>query len=168
MSISNQVPFIRLFNSSPDYGFLRTFGCACYPLLRPYNRHKLQFLSLECIFLGYAPNHKGYKCLTPSGRIYLSRDVLFNESKFPTTLITEQSPCQTSQIDSFVSATPPLVQTHLEHSNPVHLSPSSSTSSSDSNSQQSVTSSDVGSVDAAPTHNNLHSNNSSRPLLAQS
>jgi transposase InsO family protein len=33
-------PWTALFGSSPDYLSFRTFGCACYPLLRPYSHHK--------------------------------------------------------------------------------------------------------------------------------
>ena len=34
-------------------------------------------------FLGYATQHKGYICLTPSGKIIIiSRHVLFDETKF--------------------------------------------------------------------------------------
>ena len=63
--------------------FLKTFDCACFPLLRPYNNHKLDFRSHECLFLGYSTSYKGYKCLSPFGRNYISKDVIFNESKFP-------------------------------------------------------------------------------------
>ena len=76
------VPFVTLFNKEPNYHFLRTFGCACFPLLRPYHTHKLNFRSLECLFLGYSLSHKGYKCLSSSGRIYISKDVLFDELRF--------------------------------------------------------------------------------------
>ena len=73
-----------LHDHDPDYSMLRIFGCACWPNLRPYNTRKLAFRSTRCVFLGYSPLHKGYKCLDPStGRVYISRDVIFDESIFP-------------------------------------------------------------------------------------
>lgn len=62
---------------------MKTFGCACYPCLRPYNQHKLQFHTTKCVFLGYSGSHKGYKCLSSTGRIFVSRHVVFNEQNFP-------------------------------------------------------------------------------------
>ena len=59
-TLSSQTPYFKLFNHAPDYNFLRTFGCACFPLMRPYNPHKLTFRSKKCIFLGYSSNHHGY------------------------------------------------------------------------------------------------------------
>lgn len=67
----------------PDNKFLKVFRCSCFPLLRPYNSHKMDYRSTECIFLGYSPSHQGYKCLTLNGKLYISKDVLFNESQFP-------------------------------------------------------------------------------------
>ncbi|KAI5410824.1 hypothetical protein KIW84_056095 [Lathyrus oleraceus] len=44
----------------------------------------------EYIFLGYSSSHKGFKCLDPSGRIYISKDDVFNEIKFPYPLLHSQ------------------------------------------------------------------------------
>jgi histone deacetylase 1/2 len=73
-----------LLHEKPDYSMFRVFGCACWPNLRPYNTRKLAFRSKRCAFLGYSNMHKGFKCLDIStGRIYISRDVVFDEQVFP-------------------------------------------------------------------------------------
>lgn len=77
-----KTPFSLLFNKDPDYSMLKVFGCAYFPFLRPYNQTKLQFQSSNCAFLGYSSNHKGYKCMHPSGRIYVADTVHFNEMIF--------------------------------------------------------------------------------------
>lgn len=52
-------PFEILYHKSPDYTLFRTFGCTCYPHLRPYTKHELEPRFTKCTFLGYSPNHKG-------------------------------------------------------------------------------------------------------------
>ena len=82
--INNDTPTERLLHVKPDYTSLRVFGCACWPNLRPYNSRKLMFRSKQCVFLGYSSQPKGVKCPDIStGRVYISRDVVFNETKFP-------------------------------------------------------------------------------------
>ena len=82
--IGYETPVARLLHEKPDYNSLRIFGCACWPNLRPYNSRKLSFRSTRCAFLGYSAQHKGFKCLDIStGRIYISRDVIFDETYFP-------------------------------------------------------------------------------------
>lgn len=70
-------PYHMLFNKQPNYNFFKFFCCACYPLLRPYNTHKLDFLSSLSMFIGYSLGHKGYLCLSPTGKTYISRHVFF-------------------------------------------------------------------------------------------
>ena len=42
------------------------------------------FRSTQCVFIGYSAQHKGMKCLDVStGCVYISRDVVFDETKFP-------------------------------------------------------------------------------------
>uniref|UniRef100_A0A803P722 Reverse transcriptase Ty1/copia-type domain-containing protein n=1 Tax=Cannabis sativa TaxID=3483 RepID=A0A803P722_CANSA len=94
--LSLKSPIEVLFNITPDYTKFKVFGYVCYPNNRPYNKHKLEFKSTPCTFIGYSLNHKGYKCLDPSGRLYIYRDVILDESKFPT-LITDTSPPESSE-----------------------------------------------------------------------
>ncbi|KAJ0816493.1 putative RNA-directed DNA polymerase [Helianthus annuus] len=77
-------PFEQLFHHPPDFSFLRVFGCRCYPHLRAYNKHKMDFRSMPCVFLGYSTSHHGYRCLDiQSNRLYIARHVQFHEEVFP-------------------------------------------------------------------------------------
>jgi histone deacetylase 1/2 len=101
--ISMQTPLERLLGEVPDYSFFKVFGCACWPHLRAYNKRKLEFRSKKCVFLGYSSLHKGYKCLhIPTNKLYISRDVVFDENLFPF-----------SELPS--SSTPPNSSTLLLH-----------------------------------------------------
>lgn len=41
-TLQNVSLYHKLLLQKPDYFSLRTFGCACYPYFRPYNKHKLE------------------------------------------------------------------------------------------------------------------------------
>jgi hypothetical protein len=85
-------PREQLFHIKPDYEVMRVFGCAYWPHLRPYNTQKLEFHSKQCVFLGYSPMHKGVKCLDiPTGRVYISRVVIFDKNIFPLLIFTPTS-----------------------------------------------------------------------------
>lgn len=93
-----------LFHSVPSLTSLKAFGCACFPLIQPYTDHKLQPKSTQCIFLGYPPLSKGYICFDPHARkVYITPNVIFNESEFPTlpTILYDSSSTSSS-------ANPPL------------------------------------------------------------
>ena len=117
-----QTPLELLLNETPDYTFFKVFGCACWPHLRPYNKRKLEFQSKKCVFLGYSSLHKGYKCLrVPTNRVYISRDVVFDENVFPfralptnPTTSTPPVPVSTPTPDQFVDVAyaPSLLPNH--------------------------------------------------------
>ena len=99
-TLDNKSPFFMLHLQFTDYKFLKCFGCACFPFTRPYNAHKLEFHSKECVFLGYSPSHKGYKCLDPSGKMFISKDVIFNEQRFPYIKLFSTDPSSSIDCDS--------------------------------------------------------------------
>ena len=76
-------PYEKLFKHKPNYTFLKCFGCLCYPYLRDFNKHKFDFHTTKCIFIGYSPSYKGYKCLTSLGKVHILRHVIFDENTFP-------------------------------------------------------------------------------------
>jgi hypothetical protein len=63
---------------------MRVFGCACYPNTSVTAPNKLSPRSTRFLFLGYSPDHKGYRCLDLTSHcIIISRHVVFDEDVFP-------------------------------------------------------------------------------------
>jgi histone deacetylase 1/2 len=92
-NLTKNSPYQVLFNHSPNYNHLHSFGCLCFPWLRPYTKHKLQNRSKPCIFLGYSKSHHAYLCLDPTtNRVYISRHVNFVENSFPYQSLTKPQP----------------------------------------------------------------------------
>lgn len=106
-----------LYNKNPEFSSLRVFGCLCFPCL--YNNHKLQFHSKPCTFLGYSDTYKGYVCLGQDGRVYISRDVKFNELVFPYKENSKSSPEQPSSSETSLLYLPqPIPIPHISSPNP--------------------------------------------------
>ena len=79
-------PYHNLFGVPPNYSKLRSFGCLCYPWLRPYSPNKIIPCSSPCVFIGYSSTQSAYLCLDLSeSRIHTSPHVKFVDSVFPFT-----------------------------------------------------------------------------------
>lgn len=100
--LANQSPFESLYSVKPNYSILKVFGCLCFPNRKPFNPHKLAFRFIQCTFIRYRLNHKGYKCLDSNGKVYMSHDVLFHEASFPFATITTKDTIDYSLFSSIV------------------------------------------------------------------
>jgi len=50
-TLAHQSPFQKLFGRVPDYIFLRTFGCECFPNFSACSSNKLQLGPFSVFFL---------------------------------------------------------------------------------------------------------------------
>jgi hypothetical protein len=104
-SIGKDTPYFKLFGKHPDYSGLKIFGCQCFPYLKTPGLHKFSRKTTSCVFLGYSPLHKGYRCLDPhTHRVYISHHVVFNENDFPYSSHTNST--QSQSFDSSVTTFP--------------------------------------------------------------
>jgi hypothetical protein len=77
--LHNRTPMSVLYLKHPTYDHLQVFRCACYPNQSATRPHKILLRSSRCVFLGYPPDYKGYRCLGLNTRkIILSRHVTFD------------------------------------------------------------------------------------------
>ncbi|KZV28380.1 hypothetical protein F511_16748 [Dorcoceras hygrometricum] len=71
-------PSLHLLHNIP----LKIFGCSAFVHVHSQHRGKLDPRSLKCIFLGYSPNQKGYKCYSPVlKKFFTTMDVTFFETE---------------------------------------------------------------------------------------
>lgn len=74
---------IEVWTGKPvDLSFFRIFGCKAMAKVPDALRKKFDKKSMECIFVGYAENQKGYRLLQKStNKLIISRDVVFFEDQ---------------------------------------------------------------------------------------
>ncbi|KAK3014348.1 hypothetical protein RJ639_008941 [Escallonia herrerae] len=82
---NDHTPFEALYKSKPNVNYFRVFGSICYVHIPKSNRTKLDPKAKKCIFVGYDSHRKGWRCMDPETKKFLtSRDVVFDEvSSFP-------------------------------------------------------------------------------------
>ena len=109
-----QSPYQVMFGTIPEVKHLKIFGTTVYPLLRPFNKHKLEPRSTQCVFLGFAHGYKGVICYDIKTRKFiLSRHVIHDEDVYP---FKQSLPHQDSITDYRPFQTPVLVQLQVPSS----------------------------------------------------
>lgn len=83
--------FENLYQRKPKYTYLKAFSCSSYPYLRYYSSHKLNYHPTKCVFIGYSDMHKDYKCFNRNGQTYITRHVIFDETKYPFSIKTKST-----------------------------------------------------------------------------
>src|SRR5262249_11291978 len=76
----NITPYQAYTGNKPSVAHLRVFGCDAHAFIPKGKRSKFGSKSLHCVHIGYSPRKRAYILLhRPSGRIFESRDVRFDE-----------------------------------------------------------------------------------------
>ncbi|KAL8161603.1 LOW QUALITY PROTEIN: hypothetical protein V2J09_013092 [Rumex salicifolius] len=115
-----QIPILRPIQSHPDYSYLKSLECLCFPYLCPYTPTKLTYRSLPCVFIGY-----GYLCLhQATGRVYISTHFIFDETSFafaspsPETPTPPRPRLDSSSSFHILHSLPPIATLHVSTHTP--------------------------------------------------
>ena len=166
-TLNNVSPYFKLFGQHPNYSKLRSFGCLCYPWLKPNNSHKLELKSQPCIFVGYSPTQNAYYCLKlNNNRVYFSRHVHFKENIFPfsklknstsssSDLVEQWAPLTLSILSNTRSFSSHSLQTNSPSSTPPTLFPTSPLSSPISTTNSSQPPNTTVELSSTPSQSNL-------------
>ncbi|KAM7479031.1 hypothetical protein LguiA_027244 [Lonicera macranthoides] len=95
-------PFEALYNRRPDVSYFRVFGSPCYVHVPKDIRTKLDPKARKCVFVGYDPRRKGWRCMDPETKqVVVSRDVVFDEAS--TYYSIKNSSSNINNLESFPS-----------------------------------------------------------------
>ncbi|KAL4022760.1 hypothetical protein IC575_016505 [Cucumis melo] len=107
--LQESYPSTRLVSEVP----LRVFGCTAYVHSFGPNQTKFTHRAQACVFVGYPPHQRGYKCFHPPPRKYfVTMDVTFCEDQpyFPVSHLQGESVSEESNSTfEFIESTPNTV-----------------------------------------------------------
>ena len=80
--LDNKYPAELLLNSNDFIVAPKVFGCICFVHDYRNDVRKFDPRAVRCVFVGYSPTQKGYRCWCPSKhRFFASMDVTFRENE---------------------------------------------------------------------------------------
>ena len=80
-ALNGVTPYEAWRGDKPDLSHLKVWGCLAYVHVHRVKRNKLAKRARACVFVGYAPEAKGWKLYDPhSARYIIARDATFQES----------------------------------------------------------------------------------------
>lgn len=81
-------PYELITKKTPEYYFLRSFGCLCYVSTLQKDRNKFSTRAGQCVFVDYSSEYKEYKILhLDTNLVSVSRNIVFHETIFPLKLL---------------------------------------------------------------------------------
>ena len=84
VAVKGMTPFECLTGRKPKVDYFKVFGCLAYAHIPRDERKKFDAKAMKCIFMGYGETTKAYRLYNlNTQRVLYSRDVTFDESKFP-------------------------------------------------------------------------------------
>ena len=108
-ALNGVTPYEAWRGDKPDLSHLKVWGCLAYVHVHRVKRNKLAKRARACVFVGYAPEAKGWKLYDPhSARYIIARDATFQESVSGTkALVGGGGPSPSSSSSSSSSLPPP-------------------------------------------------------------
>ena len=92
IAVKDATPYEEFTGDIPDVSNLRVFGCTAYMHIPKERRHKWDYKSTKCIFIGYSICRKAYRLWNPDTKtVHESRDVIFMEKDFNNRTVAERS-----------------------------------------------------------------------------
>ena len=79
VSAHGKTPWEAFFGEKPSVGHMRVFGAKAFTHVPKQKRRKLEPVIERGVFVRYEPDSKAYRVLRETGKVIVSRDVIFDE-----------------------------------------------------------------------------------------
>jgi len=118
--VQGKTPFEAWTQEKPNVAHLKVFGFLCHAHVEKDERQKFDAKARRCIMLGYGTETKAYRLYdVEQGKVFFSRDVVFNEAKCGIEKEPENIPIGQVELECFNEETSKEVVSDPEHPEPI-------------------------------------------------